>query len=53
MNLPTDDGLQIMKHFRQAHLYFFQMNLSTLDTAHIQYIIDQGEQMVTGRKDLA
>ena len=41
MNLPADNGLQIMKHFRQTDFCFFQLDLSTLNTAHIQYIIDQ------------
>ena len=41
MDLPTDDGLQIMKYIRQIDLRFFQMDFSTLDTAHIQYIINQ------------
>ena len=41
MDLPTDDGLQIMKYIRQTDLRFFQMDFSTLDTAHIQYIINQ------------
>ena len=52
MDLPTDDRLQIMKHIRQTDLCLFQMYLSTLNPAHIQYIIDQWEQMVTGGKNL-
>ena len=48
MDLSTDDRLQIMKHIRQTDLCFFQLDLSTLNPAHIQYIIDQREQMVTG-----
>ena len=41
MDLPANDGLQIMKHIRQTDLRFFQMDLSTLNPAHIQDIIDQ------------
>ena len=41
MDLPTDDRLQVMKHIRQTDLRFFQMDLSTLNPAHIQDIIDQ------------
>ena len=52
MDLPADDRLQIMKHIRQTDLRFFQMDLSALNPAHIQDIIDQGKQMVTGGKDL-
>ena len=52
MDLPTDDGLQIMKYIRQIDLRFFQMDFSTLDTAHIQYIINQWEEMVAGWKNL-
>ena len=48
MDLPADDRLQIMKHIRQTDLRFFQMDLSALNPAHIQDIIDQGKQMVTG-----
>ena len=53
MDLPADDRLQIMKHIRQTDLRFFQMDLSALNPAHIQDIIDQGKQMVTGGKDLS
>ena len=53
MDLPADDRLQIMKHLRQTDLCFFQMDLSALNTAHIQYIIDQREQMIAGCEDLA
>ena len=52
MDLPADNYLQIMKYIRQTDLYFFQMDLSTLNPAHIQDIIDQRKQMVTGGKDL-
>jgi len=41
MDLTTDDRLQVMKHLRQTDLRFFQMDLSTLNPAHIQYIVDQ------------
>ena len=41
MDLPTNDRLQVMKHIRQADLCFFQMDFSTLNPAHIQYIVDQ------------
>ena len=41
MNLSANNCLQIMKHIRQTDLCLFQMDLSTLNTAHIQYIIDQ------------
>ena len=37
-----------MKHLRQTDLRFFQVDLSALNTAHIQYIIDQREQMIAG-----
>ena len=42
-----------MKHIRQTDFCFFQMDLSALNPAHIQYIIDQWKQMLTGRKNFA
>ena len=41
MDLPADDRLQVMKHIRQTDLCLFQMDLSTLNPAHIQDIVDQ------------
>ena len=41
MYLSTDDRLQVMKYIRQTDLCFFQMDLSALNPAHIQYVIDQ------------
>ena len=41
MDLPTDNGLQVMEYLRQTDLRFFHMELSTLNPAHIQYVIDQ------------
>ena len=41
MDLPADNRLQVMKHTRQTDLCFFQMDLSALNPAHIQDIVDQ------------
>ena len=41
-----------MQHIRKIDLYFFQMDLSAFNAAHIQHIVDEGEQMVTGCKGL-
>ena len=42
-----------MQHLREADLCFFQVELTALNAAHIQDIIDQREQMVAGGQDLA
>ncbi len=34
------------------HLCFFHLDLSALDAAHIQHIIDEGKQMIAGSEDL-
>ena len=41
-----------MQHLREIDLRFLQMDLAAFDSAHIQNIIDQRQQMVAGGKDL-
>ena len=52
MDLPADDGLDIMKHIRQVGLLLLQVDLAALDTAHIQNIVDEAQQVVAGGQDL-
>ena len=51
MNLTADDGFNIVKHIRQIDFHLIQLNLATLNTAHIQYIINKGQQMISGSKN--
>ena len=41
-----------MHEIRQMHRLFLDLHLSALDTAHIQHIVDEGEQMLAGSRDL-
>ena len=43
VDLPADDGFQVVQHIRKVDFHFFQMNLSAFDTAHIQHIVDEGK----------
>jgi len=52
-NLPADDGFQIVQHIRKVDFHLFQMDFSAFNAAHIQHIVDEGEQMVAGCKGLA
>ena len=52
VNLPADNGFQIVQHIRKVDLHLFQMDLSAFNAAHIQHIVDEGEQMVAGCKGL-
>ena len=42
-----------MQHIGQVGLRLLQMDLAAFDAAHIQNVIDEGEQMVAGGQDLA
>jgi len=53
VNLPADNGFQIVQHIRKVDFHLFQMDLSAFNAAHIQHIVDEGEQMVAGCKGLA
>ena len=48
VDLPADDGFQIVQHIRKVDFHFLHMDLSAFNAAHIQYIVDEGEQMVAG-----
>ena len=39
VDLPADDGFQIVQHIRKVDFHFFQMDLSAFDAAHIQHIV--------------
>ena len=52
INLSADDGFQVVQHIRKVDFHLFQMDLSAFNAAHIQHIVDEGEQMVAGCKGL-
>ena len=52
VDLPADNGFQVVEHIRKTDRCFLQMNLSGFNAAHIQNIIDQRKQMVAGGKNL-
>ena len=41
-----------MHEIRQMHCLFLDLYLAALDTAHIQHIVDEGEQVLAGSGDL-
>ena len=43
VNLPADDGFQVVQHIRKVDFHLFQMDLSAFDAAHIQHIVDEGK----------
>ena len=43
VDLPADDGFQVVQHIRKVDFHFFQMDLSAFDAAHIQHIVDEGK----------
>ena len=53
MDLPADDGFQIVQHIGQVRLGFVQMDLTALNAAHIQHIVDKGKQVVARCENLA
>ena len=52
VDLPADDGFQVVQHIREVDLGLFQMDLSAFDAAHIQHIVDEGEQVIAGSEGL-
>ena len=52
VDLSGDDRLDIVKDIRQIGLLLLQVDLSAFNAAHIQHIVDEREQMVTGGEDL-
>ena len=52
-NIGLDDGSQVVKHIRQMHLFFLDFHPAALNTAHIQHIVDEAQQMVAGHGDFA
>lgn len=47
-----DDIAQIVYKLGQVHRAQFERNLAALDTAHIEYIVDEREQMLARRRGL-
>ena len=41
-----------MHEIRQMHRLFLDLHLAALDTAHVQHIVDEGEQVLAGSGDL-
>ena len=52
VDLPADDGFQVVQHIGQVDLHLFQMELSAFDAAHVQHVVDEGEQVLAGGKGL-
>ena len=52
MYISLNDRSQIVQNIRQMYRCIFNPDRTTLDPAHIQHIIDQTEQMLTGCMDL-
>ncbi len=47
MNIRLKNVAQIMQNVRQAARLFFQMYFPALNTAHIQNIVYQAQQMIS------
>ena len=41
-----------MHEIRQVHCLFLDLYLAALDAAHVQHIVDEGEQVLAGGGDL-
>ena len=48
MNLAADDGSQVVQNLGKSDLRFLQMDFTALDAAHIQHIVDDGQQVIAG-----
>ena len=51
-DVGLDDGAYIVHEIRQMHRLFLDLHLAALDTAHVQHIVDEGEQVLAGGGDL-
>ena len=51
-NIGLDDGAHIVDKIGQMHCLFLDLDFAALDAAHIQHIVDEGEQMLAGGGDL-
>ena len=51
-DIRLDDRFQVVHDFRKGGLLFLDLDLSALNPAHVQNIIDQAQQMVAGCGDL-
>ena len=52
-DVRLDNGAEIVDQVRQMGLRFFDPHFSAFDLAHIQYIVDQRQQMLTGNSNFA
>lgn len=48
----ADGGAFLVHKVRQMHRLFLDLHLAALDAAHIQHIVDEGEQVLAGDRDL-
>ena len=48
----ADSGAFLVHKVRQMHRLFLDLHLAALDAAHIQHIVDEGEQVLAGDRDL-
>ena len=51
-DVGLDDGAYIVHEIRQMHRLFLDLHLAALDAAHVQHIVDEGEQVLAGGGDL-
>ena len=51
-DVGLDDGAYIVHEIRQVHCLFLDLYLAALDAAHVQHIVDEGEQVLAGGGDL-
>ena len=52
-HIGLDDRPQIVDHIRKMHLRLLDGHLAAFDPAHIQNIVDEGQQMLAGDGDLS
>ena len=52
INISLQNIPQTIDNFRQTARFLFQLHFTAFNTAHIQNVIDQAQQMISGRHDL-
>ena len=52
-DLALDQDAQVVQHFGHVHHALFKLNSTTLDTAHVQDLVDKAQQMLARSMDLA
>ena len=47
-----DDGFQVVEDVRKVDVLFLDLDHAAFDPAHVQNVVDQGEQVFAGHRDL-